>query len=103
LQIVRLQHEGVEFGEIEMLWRTNLQQQVCTAQRVAIVTDRQDFFPSMLKKIYLQLLRARRVTQAIPVRELHAPFVVKKVQDRIKPVFHVAWIFCTNLAPRFFF
>ncbi len=33
LQIVRLQHEGVEFGEIEMLWRTNLQQQVCTAQR----------------------------------------------------------------------
>jgi hypothetical protein len=26
-QIVRLQHGGVEFGEIEMLWRTNLQQQ----------------------------------------------------------------------------
>eukprot|EP00292_Cryptomonas_paramecium_P009731 CAMPEP_0113666300 /NCGR_PEP_ID=MMETSP0038_2-20120614/2795_1 /TAXON_ID=2898 /ORGANISM="Cryptomonas paramecium" /LENGTH=256 /DNA_ID=CAMNT_0000581771 /DNA_START=12 /DNA_END=779 /DNA_ORIENTATION=+ /assembly_acc=CAM_ASM_000170 len=54
-QIVRLQNGGIEFGEIEMLWRTNLQQ---------------------------QLLRARRITQAVPVREIHPQFVIKK--DSIK-------------------
>ncbi len=38
MQIVRLQQEGVEFGEIEMLWRTNLQQQVCTDSSIGILS-----------------------------------------------------------------
>jgi hypothetical protein len=47
LQIVRLQHEGVEFGEIEMLWRTNLQQQVCTASSIGILSiERTSLFPN---------------------------------------------------------
>ena len=33
----------------------------------------------ILTRMIMQLLRARRVTQAIPVRELHVPFVIKKV------------------------
>ncbi|KAJ1491065.1 hypothetical protein T484DRAFT_1934167 [Baffinella frigidus] len=65
-QVVRLQtadlspHErSMFFGEMEMLWRTNLQQ---------------------------QLLRARRISAALDVSELRVPFLIDK--ENLKMVYH---------------
>ena len=65
-QVVRLQtadlspsERGMFFGEMEMLWRTNLQQ---------------------------QLLRARRISAALDVSELRVPFLIDR--ENLKMVYH---------------
>jgi hypothetical protein len=64
-QVVRLQtadlspsERGMFFGEMEMLWRTNLQQ---------------------------QLLRARRISAALDVSELRVPFLIDR--ENLKMVY----------------
>jgi len=85
-QLVRLPVDG-SFGEMEMLWQSNMQQQVRVPIRIAPPlpsTRKAKHHPSLVAcltcgtAVLVQLLRSKRVSPPIGVQQLSVPFDIEE-------------------------